>query len=372
MDAVIKHYRSVLDKTGLSLDGRQLLDWAKSHKAAVTAPQVYKFLRESTDAGVGSFARSRPVRTYQTVSPLRPGVFFIDYGEFHKSWSGSNNGSTGFLVAVENITCRLFVLPTRGKDTQQWLDSIAQFVELSRQVSVLYSDRDSVALSQAFRQRMMDTYGIRWHFLRSRHKSFLAERYIGYVKTKLSQALDNAAKPTKRWIDFVNPLVKIYNDQKIPGTAYKRRSVSRENFNDLLTQLFGKNYDLRFSSYAVGEFSKHPRWNKRIFKFSLGDRVRVNRRADWADPENRLGFAKVSSRGAHGKHTYPVVGRQLRYNRTHSRLTPVYSLGGMPQGAGFTFYEEDLVLVSSSSSVPESSRSVAAATAGSGSVVVDQ
>jgi len=349
MEAVKKRYARVLESTGIALDGRQLLSWARQNKLAVEPREIYTFLREASEAGVGSFARPKPVRTYQTVSPLRPGIFFIDYGEFHKTWSGSNGGSTGFLVAVENVSCRLFVLPTRGKDTQQWLNSIERFVELSRQVAVIYSDRDSVATSRTFRTQLMNRFNIRWHFLRSRHKSFLAERMIGYVKTKLSQALENASRrkgsKVKRWIDYVEPLVRLYNEGRVGDTRYKRKSVSRENFNDLLRQLFGgdRNYDLLFNSYSTGEFEHHPRWNDRIFKFRLGERVRVNRRADWTDPENRLGFAKPTSRGSFGKKTYPVVGRQLRSNKGYTRYTPVYSLGEMPSGAGYTFYEEDLV-----------------------------
>jgi len=355
MDQIQQHFFQVRDKTGVSLDGNQLVAWARGRGLlkSVTRADVLKFLRESSRVDQGAFAKPSPVKDYQTVSPLRPGVFFIDYGEFHKNWSGSNGGATGFLVAVENVTCRLFVLPTRGKGTEQWLESIERFVELSRQVSVIYSDRDTVAQSARFRTQLMSRFGIRWHFLRSRHKSFLAERFIGYVKRKLSQALEHAqrragpSKTVKRWVDYVEPLTKIYNDQKIEGSSYRRRAVSRENFNDLLAQLFGndKNYDLRFNSFAVGAFSKRPEWNKKIFKFSLGDKVRVNRRADWADPENRLGFVKASTRGSFGRKVYTVTGRQLRWNKSYKKLVPVYALEGLPPGAGFTFYESDLVRV---------------------------
>lgn len=356
MDKIEEHFYRTRDKTGISLDAAQLISWAKTqglYKAS-TRGEVFRFLRESSRVDQGAFARPLPVKDYQTVSPLRPGVFFIDYGEFHKSWSGSNGGATGFLVAVENVTCKLFVLPTRGKGTAQWLESIEKFVELSRQVSVIYSDRDTVAQSARFRTDLMERFGIRWHFLRSRHKSFLAERFIGYVKKKLSQALEHAQRrsgkgtPVKRWVDYVEPLVKIYNDQKVEGTRYRRRTVSRENFNDLLAQLFGndKNYDLRFNSFAVGEFSHRANWNAKLFKFSLGDQVRINRRADWADPENRLGFVKASTRGSFGRRIYKVVGRQLRWNKAYTKLIPIYALDGLPPGGGFTFYESDLVRVS--------------------------
>ena len=358
MNAVKSRFRSVLYKTGVPLDGRQLLSWARARGHSVTAQEVYKFLRESADSSLGSFARSTPVSNYQTISPLRPGVFFIDYGQFHKSWSGHNDGATGFLVAVENVSCRLWVLPTKGKATRQWLDSIERFVELSRQVAVIYSDRDTVAKSKGFRQRLFEEYGIRWHFLRSRHKSFLAERFIGYVKSKLSVALERASRREKsgaramRWVDYLESLTKIYNSQKIEGTDIVRKTVNRENFGNLLGQLFGPNYEMLFNSDSVGAFEHRPDWNRRIFKFNLGDKVRVNRRADWADPENRLGFVKTSSRGAHGKKIYPVIGRVLRSDKKRRRYVPVYALGDMPPGGGYTFYEEDLVAVKRFKSEP--------------------
>jgi hypothetical protein len=204
----------------------------------------------------------------------------------------------------------------------------------------------------------MNRFNIRWHFLRSRHKSFLAERYIGYVKSKLSRALERATarkgKLVKRWVDYVGPLTDLYNGEKIGGTSYRRKAVSRENFNHLLKQLFGgdPHYDLRFNGFSVGEFRHRSRWNKRIFKFELGERVRVNRRADWGDPENRLGFVKPSTRGAYGKKSYPVVGRQLRADKTFTKYVPVYALGETPPGSGYTFYESDLVSVSSPASTP--------------------
>jgi hypothetical protein len=356
MDRVAAHYHKILDDRGLALSGAQLLDWADSKGLrGVSRQGVYKFLREAVPSDLGAFARAEKVKHYQTVSPLRPGVYFIDYGEFHKHWAGSNSGATGFLVAVENVTCRLFVLPTRGKDTVQWLNSIAKFVEQTRQVSTIYSDRDAVATSYAFRTFLMRDYKIRWNFLRGRNKSFLAERLIGFVKTKLSQSLLHRRRRSgnasfKRWIEFVPALVEEYNNQRVPRTRYRRKNVSRENFNDFLTQLFGgdKNFDLRFNAYSVPPFQHRPQWNKKIFKFELGQRVRVSRKADWTDPENRQGFAKASSRGAYGQKTYPIVGRQLRATKDWKRYVPVYLLGDMPDGAGYTFYEADLVASSAS------------------------
>ncbi len=360
MDAVKAHYQKKLAKARVALTGEQLLAYAKAAKLkGVSRSEVYRFLREEAP-GAGSFARRDKVKRYQSFSVFKPGVFFIDYGEYNKHWAGSNQGATGFLLAVENLTNKLFVLPTRGKHTQQWLNSISRFVELTRQVSTLYSDRDSVALSPSFRQEIQDKYGISWHFLKKGHKSFLAERYIGLVKTKLSQALSaGSGSSSKKWVDLVEPLVREYNEQKIAGTSYKRQAISRENFNHFMSQLFGtQDFDLRFSAFAVQPFQNQD-WNRRIFKFQLGDRVRVSRKADWTDPENRAGFKKVSMMGSYGSKIYTVSGRQLRADRSMKHYVPVYQLAEIRDG-GFQFYEGELVKVAGQKTAGSASETSAA------------
>ena len=351
MERVEKHYESVLAKDGVALAGSQLVEFARKNKLKeATSQKIYRFLRTRA-RGAGPFARRDRVKRYQGVAAFHPGVYHIDYGEFEKQWQGSNNGCTGFLVAVENLTNRLFVLPTRGKDTKQWLESISKFVEVARQVSVLYSDRDSVT-SERFRQHIQEKYGIRWHYLKKGHKSFLAERYVGFVKTRLSASLEAEREKTtnlqrpRRWVHLVEPLVREYNGQLIPGTSYRRQAVSRENFTHFLQQKLGRDYDLVTSGHAAGPFLSQA-WNRAVFKFGLGDRVRVSRKADWTDPENRAGFKKVSLSGGFGRRIYTIEGRQLRATRDGKRMVPVYKLAEVT-GGGFNFYENELSLVDSS------------------------
>lgn len=349
MDRLESHYTKRLSKGGVALTGEQLWQHVQKEKIpGIRKGDVYRFLRERA-AGAGNFARRDRVKIHQSFSVFKPGVFFIDYGEFHKNHAGSNGGATGFLLAVENLTNRLFVLPTRGKNTQQWLNSISKFVELTRQVCTIYSDRDSVALSPSFREKIQSKYGIRWHFLKKGNKSFLAERFIGLAKTKLSQALNSGLAPGsggsgKRWIHLVDPLVKEYNTQKIAGTSYRRQAVSKENFDHFLSQFFGtKDYDLNFSSFAVQPF-QNEQWNQKVFKYRLGDKVRVSRKADWTDPENRNSFKKPSVVGGFGSKIYTVSGRQLRSDRERKNFVPVYQLAEIPDG-GFQFYEPELIKV---------------------------
>lgn len=360
------YYRDKLRKEQVALTGLQLLQRALQQNRRSTAgskrplnrvalkKQIYTFLREEAAERGPSFARRDATRHYQGTVDFKAGVYFVDYGEFHKGWSGSNGGATGFLVAVENLTNRLFVLPTRGKGTKQWLESVAKFVESTRQVSVIYSDRDSVA-SSGFRRKILDQYGIRWHFLKKGHKSYLAERYVGFVKTKLSQVLesDQQLLSRKRWVDLVDPLVREYNQQQIEGTTYKRQAVSKENFSAFLSQLFKtKDYDLQITGRAINEFARSD-WNSKVFAFKLGDRVRVSRKADWTDPNNRGGgFQKVSMVGGYGSKIYTISGRQLRATKDFARFVPVYKLAEVNDG-GFNFYENELVRVKNAAAAAE-------------------
>jgi hypothetical protein len=326
-------HQKTYKKTGVWLTLSQLLSKAGARPGSQQAIELGRRLRSSHPAGAkfSRFDRRRTV--FQTVSPLRPGVYFIDYAEFKKSWSRENQGATGFLVAVENLTNKLFVSPSKGKATPEWLQSIARFVELTRNVSVIYSDRDAVATSPRFAKTMEDKYGLNWKFLRKGNKSFLAERYVGFVKTKLAQALASAKGGSRRWIDFLDPICQEYNRQRVPGTSYTRQSIDKSNFQRFASQLF-KDRDIegRQSSFKAGPFRHHPNWNKKIFGLEIGDRVLVANEANWKFRQPEPGvektgrFAKPSVAGSFGQTVYTVSGRQLRANRDFTKMTPVYAL----------------------------------------------
>ena len=338
MEQLKRYYESKLQKEGIALSPRQLLQYAKAKKiSGATKKTVDEFLKEQLHRS--QFSRRDRVRHFQTIGVPRSGMYHIDYGEFHKDWSGSNSGFTGFLVAVENFTNRLFVEPCQGKGTGQWLKAIQNFVELTRNVSAIFSDRDSVATSPKFRETILKKYKIEWNFLKKGNKSYLAERYIGLVKTRLSQVLVH--RGGKKWIDLVQPLVKEYNKEKIEGTSYSRQSVENKNFLHFLSQLLKTDDpELRFNAFKAGPFAHHN-WNKKIFKFDLGEKVLLARTANWKFGEEKLGhFGKVSMVGGFGQKAYTVSGRQLRSTKDKNRYVEVYSLDEF--GPSMHFYCKEL------------------------------
>ena len=342
----IQYYRNKLQKTGLALTLLQLLQHLKAKKISVKRPELAQFLsREKLSA---RFARSTRPKEFQTVAVLRPGVYFIDYAEFHKSWGWHNQGCTGFLLAVENVTNRLFVHPCKTKETSSWESAVNQFVQLTRNVTTIFSDRDTVVTSPHFRERLMKKYkGVRWYFLKKGSKSYLAERYIGFVKTKLSQALESRHNnPTKNWVQFVQPLVTEYNRQKIEGTSYSRQAVDSDNFQHFLQQKFNtSDPEASFTGFKVGPFD-NERWNKLLFRFGPGQKVLLARRANWrfADQKKEGGvFSKFSTVGGFGSSEYTVSGRQLRQTAS-KRYVAVYGLKEL--GPSLHFYDAELKAIS--------------------------
>lgn len=333
-------YESFIKRSkGVPPTVNQLFQLASETKKTnlVSKSRVASFLKTKLLHVQFSTAKKRP-KFFQTISVPRPGVFFVDYAEFHKNLSKSHNkGCTGFLVCVENLTNKLFVFPCKGKSAAEWETAMQSLIDHTGYIRTIYSDRDSVATSPAFQKDMTEKYNIKWYFLRAKNKSYLAERYIRYVKEKLSQAM--LLSGSKNWIQFVPSLYHEYNNEIIPGTNFKRKAVNDTNFNDFLSQLFKlKNPDLAFNRTRIGPF-RNARWNRALFAFAPGDSVLLARKANWREKLKGGNFFKASHHGSFAPSAYTITGRQLRASRGFKNYVAVYSVSELP---GTWFYEEDL------------------------------
>jgi hypothetical protein len=348
MNQVQDYFRKKFTKTGIALTVSQLTQYVKDNKiSGVTRKQIGAFVND--ELNVAKFSNVQRPKHYQSMGILRPGIYFIDHGEFEKHLSGHNKGNTGFLVSVENLTNKLFVTPCKQKGTPSWLEAIQKFIEVTRNVRTIYSDRDSVATSPKFKSRMVSYYGLRWYFLKKGSKSYLAERYIRFVKTKLSQAMLH--KKTKNWIQFIQPLVTEYNKQKVEGTTFRRQAIDKSNFSTFLSQLFRTDEpELLFNTSHAGPFLQE-KWNKQIFRFQIGQTVLLARRANWkkveGDSDKPAGaFMKASTVGGFSDKHFTISGRQLRKQKGLKDFVAVYSLAEM--GPSLHFYEQELKSVSAS------------------------
>lgn len=324
---------------GLAPSRRQLYDAALSLKKLVgkRLKIQYKdvtnyYLQGGPDAFV-QFSTPRKIKPkyFQTLPVIKLGMWHIDYAEYRKSYANDNDGNNGFILAVENFTNKLFVYPCSGTSASVWISAIKQLVNQFPTINSFYSDPDPVATSPKFIKLINEKYQIRWFYLRKNVKSFLAERYIGLVKQRLSMtlAINSLASNNiiTRWIDYVKPLVKAYNNEVIPNTKFRRIDVNYKNFDTFLRQLTGvKNPEMEnYFSYA-GPFN-NKKWNKLIFKFDLGQKVFIHPEANYHLIKGKRFNWKRSIKGNFDTKQFTISGRQLRRSRMKKNtLVPVYSL----------------------------------------------
>jgi len=94
--------------------------------------------------------------------------------------------------------------------------------------------------------------------------------------------------------------VQEYNNQKVEGTPYRRQAITRENFLDFVSKLFKEeNPEALFASSTIKSFN-NERWNKKIFKFNLGQKVLLARRANWKNKkvQTKVQLVMLSSKPA--------------------------------------------------------------------------
>jgi hypothetical protein len=144
----------------------------------------------------------------------------------------------------------------------------------------------------------------------------------------------------KRWVDYVPALVKEYNTTKIEGTSYTRQSVQPANFDHFLTQYLKTDQpELAFNSSAAGPFQSAS-WNRAIFKFRVGQKVLLSKKAEWKSKHKYHAFTKYSVEGGFSDQTYTVSGMQLRKTKNMKDFVPVYSL--REYGPAMHFYTAEL------------------------------
>lgn len=165
------------------------------------------------------------------------------------------------------------------------------------------------------------------------------------MKNRLSAALK--FRSSKRWIDFVPGLVKEYNTTKIEGTSYRRQAVTKDNFDHFLTQLLGTDQpELLFNAGVVSRFQTES-WNRLVFRFRLGQKVLLSKRAEWKAKHKYHAFTKYSVEGGYSEKPYTVSGMQLRMTKGLKDMVAVYSLA--EYGPTMHFYEPELKAVDLSS-----------------------
>jgi hypothetical protein len=240
------------------------------------------------------------------------------------------------IVGVECLSGKLSVVPVHDKSIDSWEKAITTMIEQNYgEIHTIVSDRETALTSRRFRRGILKAYNIKMIFLLSRSKAFHSERLLRYCKERLSMAM-KAHPGEKDWTRFISKIVANYNSKQIPGTTIVRNSVNKDNYLELLEQLYRtKAPTMLFNLSSSANFT--PKTSKMLWKFSVGDRVLVERKQNYK--EKNSAFLKTSVHGAYAPTAHVIEGLFLKSNGVLF-LTPVYKLKDVK---GY-FYENSLLL----------------------------
>lgn len=231
--------------------------------------------------------------------------------------------------------------PVKSREQREFHRVIKRMVEVAYDgIRLLISDRETALTSLSFMRKMKKDFNINFMFLKSRSKSFLAERGIRTAKEALSIAC--SMNKSKKWTEFIEPFLKSYNSKRIKGTTYKRSSVNRNNYMDFLRQVLkADDASIFFNVSSFSDKSLSGKNASKIWKFKVGEKVLLSQSADYTlDPKN---FPKKSVTGAYPSGViYEVTSRKLK-TTSDMFLTPVYEIKGPKGEMSGIYYQTELV-----------------------------
>jgi hypothetical protein len=169
-----KHFAAEAAK-GSVLSPAELSAWAKKRK--LPSARIANVRQRFPETA--AFTSYKKPKSYMGPSFMRYGSIQIDYAEYGNDsrtrWH--NKGMRGFILAVENLSHVLAVHPVKDKSSKSWAAAIKAMLETAFDgISVIQSDRDSALTGRKFLDSMKERFGVRFHFLKTKSKSYLAER----------------------------------------------------------------------------------------------------------------------------------------------------------------------------------------------------
>ncbi|CAM6055381.1 unnamed protein product [Sphagnum tenellum] len=296
---------------------------------------------------------------YMSASIEKLGTLQIDVAMYQPRLRVANGQCQYFLAACDSLTGMLACIPCVNKSRRIWESGVTEMITNHFRYSAnILTDRDGAIVSEKFRQKIKDQFGVSWTFLRSRSKAFKViyfflkatciendslslfpqiERMIHFLKQRITMALDLNAKGDNNWVKHVKGIVDDYNGRVIPGTTFIRKNVEKKDFMPLLGQIFRSREDpTMLLNLASSTSSGYPDWmSKKLWRFELNQPVLLSLDANYM--LRKSSFSKKSITGSFGKKIYKITERVLKSNRLF--VTPTYRLSGLES----LYYETELI-----------------------------
>lgn len=278
LDILKKHFLNNL-RIGILLTANELRKFCQKRKLIVKEKLIRRIRRFWKFSAMFENPRSQP--KYMSASILKYGTLMCDIG-FIPAYKTNNQGYSAFLAVKEIVSGAIGALEIKNKTTKELFQAIANIIAKGpfKQVHTLVWDQESAITSSKFRDLLQNEYGVKVFFLKSRSKAYLAELAVAYIKKRIAMKVE--ASGNKRWIgNILQNIIRHYNEQNVPGTKFKRGSITRKNTELFLrAKLKTKNPTLTFNASTLKPSSlRSSEWRDKLFKFQVGDEVLVLKKA---------------------------------------------------------------------------------------------
>jgi hypothetical protein len=124
----------------------------------------------------------------------------------------------------------------------------------------------------------------------------------------------------------LEPLCENWNNQEIENTKYKRKAVDKYNYTDMMSQKLGLKDASMLDNLAEGRIAL-PSVEKRLYKFSLGDKVLLARKVSY-EITKKSHFDKATVVGNYGSKVYTIQDRMWKSNKD-GMLVVMYKLSNL-------------------------------------------
>jgi len=337
LELLKRHFLSNLH-VGIVLGYKELVLYVKNKRLRIRKSVIRSLRRRWKFTAM--FLKPKHKPAYMSASIMKFGIIMCDLGFFPDSYRKHNDNCIGFLVGKEMVSGAIATIPIKKKSIAELLRAVKLLVQKGpfKQCHTLVWDRESAVVSRTFQEEVSYLYGVRIFFLKARSKAYLAELAINYIKRHVNMSL--ASTQTKRWLEIIENVTSHYNEQKVPGTSFKRKSISRRNTEAFLVQkLRMKNPSLLFNSATVKPVHISGYWKKKIFKYDIGDSVLISKKA---------GVQGYATREANAEKAYKKKSKEdpsYKHRKTSVRASSTFhkaSMSGNWSSASYTIASRKL------------------------------
>ena len=281
----------------------------------VTTDQIKEWLQSqfshSVHKQVSIRFKRNPIIAPRIHAQWQANLCFLD------SLSKYNKGFKVILVVIDVVSRFAWAVLMKSKSAIATTEAFRSILEKSKIVpEKLQTDKGTEFLNQKF-QSMLKEYGIDFFTTYSDTKAAIAEAFVKRLKTLIYKYLNE--KNTSEYWNVLQLLVDTYNATTHSATKFAPKDVTKENENDVLTNLYGFLWEtdmltVRKPKFKIGDFVRISR--------KPGPLFRKGYKGNWSD--EILTVSEI-------KNTYPRITYGLK------DLENVSILG--------SYYEEELQFI---------------------------